>query len=54
MFGNCVKISLQVVNRNENMVSLSYSQGINGVFVVVGNKNLVFHIIFIDFLKLIG
>ena len=54
MFGNCVKISLQVVICNENMVSLSYFQGMNGVFVVVGNKNLVFHIIFIDLLKLMG
>lgn len=54
MFGNCMKISLWVVIRNENLVSLSYFQGINGVFVVVGKKNLVFHIIFIDFLNLMG
>ncbi len=54
MFRNCVKISLKVVIRNENMVSLSYSQGIDNVFVVVEKKNLVFHIIFIDFLKLMG
>ena len=49
-----MKISLRVIIRNETMVSLSYFKGVNGVFVVVGKKNLVFHIIFIDLLKLMG
>ncbi len=53
-FGNCVKISLEVAICNEKADSLSYSQGIDNVFVVVEKKNLVFHIIFIDFLKLMG
>lgn len=54
IFGNCMKISLQVVISNEIMVSLSYFKGIDKVFVVIENKNLVFHIIFIDFWKLLG
>lgn len=54
IFGNCVKISLEVAICNEKADSLSYSQGIDNVFVVVKKKNLVFHIIFIDFLKLMG
>ena len=49
-----MKISLWVVIHNENLVRLSYFQGINGVFVVVGKKNLVCHIMFIDFLNLMG
>ena len=49
-----MKISLWVVIRNENLVSLSYFQGINGGVLAIYKKNLFFLIISVDFLNVLG
>ena len=54
MFGNCVKISLEVAICNGKADSLSYSQGIDNVFVVVEKKKFRFSYYFYWLLEVDG